>query len=73
LSSAVKVIFPSSAMAWMEPWCPLAIERAIERPMPKPQRARAGNFDLHQHVAAGQRDGRAVVAEAEIDVRIAPP
>ena len=36
MSSAVKVIFPSSTMARMEPWCPSEIERAIERPMPKP-------------------------------------
>ena len=60
-------------MARMEPWCPSAIERAMERPMAEPQRARAGNFDLHQHVAAGQRDGGAVVAEAKIDIRVAPP
>ena len=41
--------------------------------MAEPQRARAGNFDFHQHIAAGQRDRRAVVAEAKVDVRIAPP
>jgi len=73
LSSAVKAIFPSYTMARMEPWCPSAIERAIERPMPKPQRARAGNLDFHQHIAAGQRDRRAVVAEAKVDARVAPP
>lgn len=32
----MKVIFPSYTMARMEPWCPSEIERAIERPMPKP-------------------------------------
>ena len=31
----MKAIFPSSTMARMEPWCPSAIERAMERPMPK--------------------------------------
>lgn len=41
--------------------------------MAEPQRARAGNLDLHQHIAAGQRDGRAVVAEAEVDIRVALP
>ena len=60
-------------MARMEPWCPSAIERAIERPMAEPQRARAGNLDLHQHIAAGQRDGCTVVAEAEVDICVAPP
>ena len=36
LAQAVKAIFPSSTMARMEPWCPSEIERAMERPMPKP-------------------------------------
>lgn len=36
LSSAVNSIIPSFTLARMEPWCPSAIERAIERPMPKP-------------------------------------
>lgn len=32
----MKAIFPSYTMARMEPWCPSEIERAMERPMPKP-------------------------------------
>lgn len=32
----MKAIFPSYTMARMEPWCPSVIERAMERPMPKP-------------------------------------
>lgn len=32
----MKAIFPSSTLVRIEPWCPSEIERAMERPMPKP-------------------------------------